>query len=55
MESNKFWNVLTTAIDLPFLEEDVKEISSNDKTVWIELNDGDTYYLTIQKCEPSED
>lgn len=55
MESNKFWNLLTSAIDLPSSADDVKEIDSNCGTVWIELVSGETYSLAVKKCEPSED
>ena len=55
MGRNKFWNLLTSAIDLPFSIDDVAEIEANCGTVYIELENGSVYCLNIAECEPSTD
>ena len=51
MESNKFFNLLTQAIELPFEVEDVSDISEGAGTIYIDLDDGRCFYLTIKECE----
>lgn len=54
MESNKFWNLLTQYMEFPFDTEEVKSIDANAGTIWVELNNGEVYYLTVQQCEPQD-
>lgn len=51
MENNKFYNLLTQALDIPFDIEDVADVDENCGTVWIELNNGDVYSLSFMKTE----
>ena len=51
MENNKFWNLLTQAIELPFEIEDVVDIESTNTSVYIDLKDGRSFYLDINECE----
>ena len=54
MIPEKFYNLLTQYLDIPFHIEDVERIEENCGTVWIRVTNGDTYYLTIGKCEDED-
>jgi hypothetical protein len=51
MLARNFWNQLKEIIELPFELESVTAVSGNCGTVHIDMEDGSTYYIDIQKCE----
>jgi len=51
MDNREFWMELKRELELPFDTADVTSVAENCGTTWIEMKDGSTYFLTIQKCE----
>jgi coenzyme F420-reducing hydrogenase beta subunit len=54
MSTTNFWKELFLHISVPFEIEDVKEISSNCGTTWIDMKDGSTYYISIERAEVTD-
>ena len=51
MTTTKFWGELFLHITVPFEINDVREINSTDGSTWIDMNDGTTYYISIERVE----
>jgi hypothetical protein len=51
----EFWNKMRDEVELPFYPNDVESIESNAGSTWINLKDGTSYYITIDKCENTKD
>ncbi len=51
MEQTTFQSELIQHLEFPFEAEDVKSVESNCGSVWIELKDGATYFISIDRCE----
>ena len=55
MDKTRFWELLSEDLSLPFEIENVKEIESNCGSTWIELQNGSSYFISIERCEPQEE
>jgi len=53
MTTTKFWGELFLHITVPFEIDEVKEIISNCGSTWIDMIDGTTYYISIERAEIS--
>ncbi len=54
MTTTDFWKELFLHISIPFEINEVKEITSSDGSTWIDMNDGSTYYISIESAEVTE-
>lgn len=41
-------------LSFPFEFSEVKTVESNCNSIWINLHNGDTFFIMIEKCEFSE-
>lgn len=55
MLEEKFWEQISSNIELPFEIEDVKEIESNCGSTWINLKNGSSFSITVYKCEEEDE
>lgn len=55
MEIEIFWKLLSNEIELPFDIEEVRQIESNCGSVWIDLDNGKTFSISIMQCEGNEE
>lgn len=51
MKHEEFVEVLLQHIQFPFEPEEVKEVDSNCGSVFIDLHDGRTYFIYIERCD----
>jgi len=51
MTTTNFWKELFLHISIPFKIDDVKEITSSCGSTWIDMKDGTTYYISIERAE----
>ena len=51
MTKTEFWAELFLHIAIPFEIDDVREITSNCGSTWIDMKDGTTYYISIERAE----
>jgi len=54
MTTTNFWKELFLHISIPFEIAGVKAISSNNGSTWIDMEDGTTYYISIERAEVTE-
>jgi hypothetical protein len=54
MTSTNFWKELFLHIKIPFDIVDVKEITSSCGSTWIDMKDGTTYYISIERAEVTD-
>ena len=54
MIKNTFWAKLHNLLEFPFKINDVKEIEENCETLYITLDNGEVYYISINKYEKDE-
>lgn len=55
MSFEEFQTTLFENVTFPFEFSDVANIESNCGSTWVMLNDGSSYFVSIDKCEDSED
>jgi len=51
MDTSTFWKELLQHIEWPFSIEEVEKVESNGGSTWIDLKNGDTYYISLGKVE----
>jgi hypothetical protein len=51
MDTTRFWELLSENVSLPFEIANVKEIETNCGSTWIQLQDGSSYFISIEPCE----
>lgn len=51
MSISEFYNTLQQGLSLPFEVADVTNIESNCGSVYIDLKDGTSYFISIEACE----
>lgn len=55
MTFEMFKNELLENLSLPFEVSEVTEIESNCGSTWITLQNGNSFFITIEQCENSEE
>lgn len=54
MQQEEFINELMNHIEFPFAADEVKEVESNCGSLFINLHDGSSYFLMIERCVEEE-
>jgi len=54
MSTTNFWKELFLHISIPFDIAEVKEITSTGGRTWIDMTDGTTYHISIERAEITE-
>lgn len=55
MDSQQFWDLLRENLEIPFDIGDIKEVENSAGTLWIRMNNGETYYVSLEQCVGCDD